>query len=134
MDSTISEMKKVVDMAIMKLPSRIKTMTMETFMREYGGQTALVLEKERKMNKLARSTVKIGGGISSRIATVLKTTSRASRIPGGVLREVEPDTRERERAGDSDTDGITEAPGAKVDSLTTVRGAVIVCLAQIVVG
>ena len=48
---TISEMKRIVETAILLLPSKIKAMSMAEFMTDYGGDVAMVLEKDRKLSR-----------------------------------------------------------------------------------
>lgn len=54
----LSAMKSAVNTAVLKLPKSIRGMTMREFMGEHGGDTALVLEKERK----AQKCVALAGG------------------------------------------------------------------------
>lgn len=113
MDDTIKEMRTIIETAILKLPSKVKNMTMETFMREFSGQTALVLEKERKLNKLARSAVK--PDLSARIAaTVLKTTARSARVPMALVGRVGDAAADMEVSSSSSSAAAGDAPPAKV--------------------
>lgn len=50
-EATISEMRRIVETAILRLPSKIKSMRMDKFMTEYGGDAALVLEQDRKQSR-----------------------------------------------------------------------------------
>ena len=67
MEPAIEEMRREVNFFLMRLPSRVKGMRMSDFMRECGGDVALLAEKERKAGKLARTVAKerlIGSGAS----------------------------------------------------------------------
>jgi Nbl1 / Borealin N terminal len=50
-DATIAEMKRVVETAILKLPTKIKNMKMKEFMTEFKGEVAMVLEQDKKQNR-----------------------------------------------------------------------------------
>jgi hypothetical protein len=49
MESSIAEMKRIVDAAILRLPRNIRSMTMREFMTEFGGSVRVAVEKEKKM-------------------------------------------------------------------------------------
>jgi len=55
LDSTVADMRRLVETAILRLPSKIKAMSMREFMTDYGGRAALVLEKEKKQHRSVTS-------------------------------------------------------------------------------
>ena len=38
LDSTVAEMRRVIEAAVLRLPARIRGMTMQQFLDEYGGE------------------------------------------------------------------------------------------------
>lgn len=51
LDSTLSEMRRVIEAAVLRLPARIRGMTMQQFISEYGGDVQVVLETDKKMSR-----------------------------------------------------------------------------------
>ena len=51
MEPAREEMRKEVALFLMRLPTRVKSMRMGDFLRECGGDVALLLDKERKATK-----------------------------------------------------------------------------------
>lgn len=51
MEPAIEEMRKEVGFLLMRLPTRVKAMRMSDFLRECGGDVALLAEKERRAGK-----------------------------------------------------------------------------------
>ena len=51
MEPCMEEMRKEVAFFLMRLPSRVKSMKMSDFLREWGGDVQLLLEKERRAGK-----------------------------------------------------------------------------------
>ena len=51
MEPAIEEMRKEVGFLLMRLPTRVKAMRMSNFLRECGGDVALLAEKERRAGK-----------------------------------------------------------------------------------
>lgn len=62
MEPAREEMRKEVALFLMRLPSRVKGMRMGDFLRECGGDVALLLEKERKAVKCVRGRGVVGPG------------------------------------------------------------------------
>lgn len=81
MDGTIADLKRIVEAAIVRLPPRIKNMTMQEFMSEYGGDVAQVIERDRKLNKIARTVAK-GGAASLRGGATVFSSRTLSRTAG----------------------------------------------------
>ncbi len=50
-DSIVSEMRRIVEAALIKLPPKIKAMRMSELVTDYGGDASLVFEKAKKLNK-----------------------------------------------------------------------------------
>jgi hypothetical protein len=110
MEETIAAMKRIADVTLLRLPPRVRTMTMASLLQEYSGHSAYVLDKEKKMNKLARTVAKSGpSSAAARVATLLKGTARVSRLGpavGAVLGEIP--------AEDKVTDDEGTLPATKV--------------------
>lgn len=53
-------MRRIVETAILRLPSKIKGMRMREFMTDYGGDAALVLEKDRKQSRCVDQCIPAG--------------------------------------------------------------------------
>ena len=43
LNSTVSEMRRLIDSAVLRLPTRIRNMTMQEFLHEYGGKLFLLI-------------------------------------------------------------------------------------------
>lgn len=56
MEPAIEEIRREVAFVLMRLPSRVKNMRMTDFLRECGGDVALLAEKERKAGKYVRGS------------------------------------------------------------------------------
>jgi hypothetical protein len=86
-------MRKEVGFFLMRLPSRVKAMKMSDFLRECGGDVQLLLEKERRAGKLARTAAR--GGIGAVGALALAGGGDggggggSSRTPGGAAGRTE---------------------------------------------
>lgn len=63
-DATVSEMRRIIEAAVLRLPQRIRSMTMREFMTECGGDVQVVLEKDKKMSRLARTVAKGPGALT----------------------------------------------------------------------
>lgn len=50
-DKIVSEMRRIVEAALIKLPPKIKGMRMSELVTDYGGDASLVFEKEKKLTK-----------------------------------------------------------------------------------
>ena len=51
MATTVAEMKRIIDAAILRLPRNIRAMTMREFMTEFEGDVRVAVEKEKKLNR-----------------------------------------------------------------------------------
>jgi len=58
LDATIADMTKLVEAALLRLPARVKAMSMREFVGTFGGKASLVAEHERKEMRLARTVAK----------------------------------------------------------------------------
>jgi len=58
MEPAIEDMRREVAFVLMRLPARVKAMRMSDFLRECGGDVALLAERERRAGKLARTAAK----------------------------------------------------------------------------
>ena len=54
MATTVNEMKRIIDAAILRLPRNIRNMPMRDFMTQFGGDVKSVVENDKKMNRCVK--------------------------------------------------------------------------------
>lgn len=81
-EAAVASMRKIVDTALMKLPNKIKTMTMKEFLTQFGGNISAVVSQQIKDDRKLRTTLR-GNAQSARVQTILKGGSGLSSRTAG---------------------------------------------------